>query len=449
MVVLAALAWGRVVAPLRLNLRHRLWVASVVAEGPDIVSIYIAGRDLDLIGHAGQFFRWRFLARGFASQAHPFSLSASPHPDWLRLTVKVVGAHTSALRALPIGTRVWAQGPYGAFTALRRTRTRALLIAGGSGIAPIRALLEELPLGAAVIYRASHVQDVVLREELDRLARGPRGRRLLRHRVARRPRAAGHDDRRRHPPDRARCRPPRRLPVRTARPGRRGPAGPAWGPRAAPPDPPDHVRAVRGSAVRRVMLPVTGLIVGTVLLISLRSAPGATRLPHEVAADALAAAQAAQEPAASGDPAGPSAPPPLRVRTAGRRHDRAPAGRRRPDRPVARAGRPSRPPPRPPAPPPPAAGGQRTVTGDSVYTEFGYVTVAVTLSGSRIVDVLAVELPSEHSRSVTINNRAGPILRQRALSAQSAQIDTVSGATYTSEGYRESLQSALDRAAGA
>ena len=168
--VLVALAWGRIVAPLILNLRYQLHVANVVPEGPDIISVYISGRNLHRIGHAGQFFRWRFLHRDYVWQAHPFSLSASPHPDWLRLTVKVVGAHTSALRALPVGTRVWAQGPYGAFTALRRTRPRALLIAGGSGIAPIRALLEELPLGAAVIYRASQVHDVVLRSELDRLA---------------------------------------------------------------------------------------------------------------------------------------------------------------------------------------------------------------------------------------------------------------------------------------
>lgn len=170
LLVLACLVWGRVVAPLILNLRHGLRVADVVPEGPDIVSVYISGRRLHRIGHAGQFFRWRFLTPDFVWQAHPFSLSASPHPEWLRLTIKVVGAHTSALRALPVGTRVWAQGPFGAFTALRRTRARALLIAGGSGIAPIRALLEELPRGAAVIYRASAAQDVVLREELDRLA---------------------------------------------------------------------------------------------------------------------------------------------------------------------------------------------------------------------------------------------------------------------------------------
>lgn len=168
--VLACLAWGRVVAPLVLNLRHGLRVASVVPEGPEIVSIYLAGRGLDRVGHAGQFFRWRFLAPGYLWQAHPFSLSASPNGHWLRLTVKVVGAHTAALRDLPVGTRIWAQGPYGGFTALRRTRSRALLIAGGSGIAPIRALLEELPRGAAVIYRVSHARDVVLRAELDRLA---------------------------------------------------------------------------------------------------------------------------------------------------------------------------------------------------------------------------------------------------------------------------------------
>jgi uncharacterized protein with FMN-binding domain len=205
------------------------------------------------------------------------------------------------------------------------------------------------------------------------------------------------------------------------------------------------------TGVRRVLLPVTGLVMGTVLLISLRSAPGATRLPHEVAADALAAAQAAPEPGASGAPAGPSAPPPSASAAPPAAGATAPPSAAEPPP----AGSPSRPAvtttsaPPPAAPPPPAPGGQRTVTGDSVYTEFGYVTVAVTLSGSRIVDVVAVELPSEHSRSVTINDRAAPILRQRALSVQSAQIDTVSGATYTSEGYRESLQSALDKAAGA
>ena len=195
--------------------------------------------------------------------------------------------------------------------------------------------------------------------------------------------------------------------------------------------------------MRRALLPLSGLVVGTVLLISLRSAPGASRLPHEVAADALAAAQTQADPTATPDPAAPGAP-------AGSAAP-APAG-------PTSAGPGAAPPPppgpatstRPPATrtsaPPPAPTGTHTVNGESVYTEFGYVTVAITLSGTRIADVVAVELPSEHSRSVAINDRAGPILRQRALAAQSADIDTVSGATYTSEGYRESLQSALDLA---
>lgn len=205
--------------------------------------------------------------------------------------------------------------------------------------------------------------------------------------------------------------------------------------------------------MRRVLLPLTGLVAGTTLLISLKSAPGATRLPHEVVADALAAAQAQRSagssslpPEAAPDGAAPAAPgptdggPPAELESS----PAPPAG------PEPTTGtKPPPPPPtptRPPPPGPPPPDATRSVTGDSAYTEFGYVTVAITVTGTLIVDVVAVELPSEHSRSVSINNRAGPILREWALEAQSADIDTVSGATYTSEGFRESLQSALDKA---
>ncbi len=168
--VIGCLVWGRAVAPLWLNLRQQFTVAEVVEEGPDAISIYLTGRRLGSAGRAGQFYRWRFLTGRLWIQAHPFSLSAAAHGRWLRLTVKVVGKHTEELRDLRPGVRVWAQGPMGSFTAVRRTRGRALLIAGGIGIAPIRALLEELPLGAAVIYRASTADDVLLRAELDRIA---------------------------------------------------------------------------------------------------------------------------------------------------------------------------------------------------------------------------------------------------------------------------------------
>jgi predicted ferric reductase len=168
--VLGCLAWGRLVAPFLLNKRHDFRVAKVVDEGPDVISIYLTGRELREAARAGQFYRWRFLAPRLWTQAHPFSLSAATNPQWMRLTVKTVGKHTAALRRLTPGVRVWAQGPMGSFTASHRTRNRALLLAAGIGIAPIRALLEELPLRTVVIYRARTFHDVVLRDELDRIA---------------------------------------------------------------------------------------------------------------------------------------------------------------------------------------------------------------------------------------------------------------------------------------
>src|SRR6185369_12983067 len=107
--VVACLAMGRVIGPVALNVRHRLRVAEVVAEAGDMVSIYITGRRVeDLDVRAGQYFRWRFLARGAWWHAHPFSLSAAPNGRWLRLTVKVVGDHTSDLARLRPGVRIFA-----------------------------------------------------------------------------------------------------------------------------------------------------------------------------------------------------------------------------------------------------------------------------------------------------------------------------------------------------
>ncbi|GGN17441.1 FMN-binding protein [Streptomyces fuscichromogenes] len=90
--------------------------------------------------------------------------------------------------------------------------------------------------------------------------------------------------------------------------------------------------------------------------------------------------------------------------------------------------------------------GTRTVTGDTVQTRWGPVQVKVTIKNGKITDVTAVQYPSENPRDQQINSYAIPQLRSEALAAQSASIDTVSGATYTSEGYQQSLQSALDSA---
>jgi uncharacterized protein with FMN-binding domain len=85
-------------------------------------------------------------------------------------------------------------------------------------------------------------------------------------------------------------------------------------------------------------------------------------------------------------------------------------------------------------------------TGDAVQTPFGTVQVQVTIQNGTITDVQALQLPSGGGHTGQVSSYAGPQLRSEALTAQSAQIDTISGATYTSEGYIQSLQSALDRA---
>ncbi|MEU8753438.1 FMN-binding protein [Streptomyces chartreusis] len=93
-----------------------------------------------------------------------------------------------------------------------------------------------------------------------------------------------------------------------------------------------------------------------------------------------------------------------------------------------------------------AAPTTRTVTGSTAETKYGPVQVRITLTGSRITEATAVRSPDETARSRDINSTAVPKLNQETLQAQSADVDTVSGATYTSAGYRQSLQSALDRA---
>jgi uncharacterized protein with FMN-binding domain len=99
------------------------------------------------------------------------------------------------------------------------------------------------------------------------------------------------------------------------------------------------------------------------------------------------------------------------------------------------------------APAPASSGGTtRKISGDTVNTRYGPVQVQVTLAGSRITTVDVVKYPNEERRDREINSSALPLLNQEAISAQSAQIDVVSGATYTSDGYVRSLQSALDRA---
>jgi len=173
--VFALVVHHRVLAPLRRAQRHRTRVVAVTPESPDVVSIDIAGLRLEEFdAQAGQFFRWRFLTPDHWRTAHPFSLSAVPTNTRLRLTVKALGDGSTGLQLVEPGTWVVAEGPYGAMTPARRTRPDVLLIAGGVGITPMRALFEALPIAPGqdltLLYR-TRPDAVVFRDELDAVAR--------------------------------------------------------------------------------------------------------------------------------------------------------------------------------------------------------------------------------------------------------------------------------------
>ncbi|MEU9406567.1 ferric reductase-like transmembrane domain-containing protein [Streptomyces sp. NPDC048281] len=188
--VAALVVWFRILAPVRLNLRHRLRVHSVQQEAPGVYSVVVRGRRIGELGaRAGQFFRWRFFGGdGMGRTSTPYSLSAPPRGDLLRITVKALGDHSAAVPLLRPGTRVWAEGPYGALTADRSTGHRTLLIAAGVGVTPLRALFETLPGDVTLLYRARTAEDLALGGELEAIARwrgaevryalnGPRGER--------------------------------------------------------------------------------------------------------------------------------------------------------------------------------------------------------------------------------------------------------------------------------
>ena len=173
-VAAAAVLLFRVGLPLRVNLRHRLRVTSVVPEAGGIASVYLTGRRLDRLDvEAGQFLSWRFLGRRGWTRANPYSLSAAPDGRSLRITVQAVGDGSAALFNLRPGTRALVEGPYGRLSARARTRHKVALIGAGVGITPLRALAEGLDYlpGDAVL-----LQRYTSRAALRPRARRPRGR---------------------------------------------------------------------------------------------------------------------------------------------------------------------------------------------------------------------------------------------------------------------------------
>jgi len=174
--------------------------------------------------------------------------------------------------------------------------------------------------------------------------------------------------------------------------------------------------------MRRVLLAITGTIAGLVALLSFKShSPIATGAGLPSAGLPSAGAGSSAPPSTGGSPT-TSAP-------AGT--SKAPAGRSPAPASSARSS---------------AAATQTDYTGQAIQTQYGTVQVKVTMTGKKIDNVSFVQLTAFDQRSQYINSQAAPLLLQQTLSAQSAQIDGVSGATYTSIGYVQSLQSALDQA---
>ena len=143
-------------------------------EGPGVVSVHLTGRQLDRLPvGAGQYFVWRFRSGPGWTRGHPYSLSAAPRPDALRITVKDLGDGSAGVGRLRPGTRVLLEGPYGRLTAAARRHRRVALLGCGVGVTPLRALLEDLPYAhgdAALVYRARSAGDLLFRAELDALA---------------------------------------------------------------------------------------------------------------------------------------------------------------------------------------------------------------------------------------------------------------------------------------
>ena len=169
----ASILYWRFWIPFYRSMKVNLKVEKVVVEGPGVVSVIMKGHHLDTLNaQGGQFFGWRFLARGHFLMSHPYSLSAAPTEHLMRITVKDLGDHSRTLAFLKPGTRVFVEGPYGAFTADRSTQPHVVLVGGGVGITPVRALMDEFSGGAQmdVIFRASRQEDLVLKAEMDYLA---------------------------------------------------------------------------------------------------------------------------------------------------------------------------------------------------------------------------------------------------------------------------------------
>lgn len=176
--VAAVIVWSRL-RPLLQSLARPLKVIGIDRAAPDSLNVWVGGAALPRVrARAGQYFQLRFGTPGLWWQHHPYSMSAAPFAQGVRFTFRNTGDDARAFERIRVGTRVWLEGPYGTFTAERSDGAPVLLIAGGSGIAPLRAILEDLHPAQrpAVIVRVRRPEDAWFYAELTQLVTALGGR---------------------------------------------------------------------------------------------------------------------------------------------------------------------------------------------------------------------------------------------------------------------------------
>jgi predicted ferric reductase len=157
----------RALRPLYFYNTHRFKLDRIVEEGTGIYSVYITGRKIDRYKfESGQYANLTFLKKGLWF-THPFSFSQAPNGRDLRFTIKASGDFTNKIKNISVNAAVIIEGPLGVFTLKQRTKDKFLLIAGGIGITPIRALAEALTgRDVQVLYSVSLEKELVFKNEL-------------------------------------------------------------------------------------------------------------------------------------------------------------------------------------------------------------------------------------------------------------------------------------------
>lgn len=174
-VVITILVWYRFLRPVWRFEKHLFRVVDIKRENESVCSIYIKGKNLNNYKiAAGQFFILRFINRRSWYEEHPFSLSALVSNDTLQFTIKALGDFSSKIETkIKVGDPVILDGPHGSFTSEKIKKDKVLMIAGGIGITPIKAMAEELnqqTRDVVLVYANKSLGETVFKDELAALS---------------------------------------------------------------------------------------------------------------------------------------------------------------------------------------------------------------------------------------------------------------------------------------